>query len=646
MEVVRRIPFLRLLLPLLIGIVAQYYIDIYKWSMIVALLGLTIVLFSFFIGSKYNYRHLFGLGVSFCMISVGCVSTYFRQEAARFTFPDIAAVYNAAIVDLPQEKPKTIALKIRLEDSGKQIVCYLPKCRQSRALRAGDHISFFGKIGKFERSGRFDYPSYMHNKGYAGAVFVKGDTWETTDASSLGVKELSSSCRQRILEYYRSLQLPDDGVAVLAALSLGYTDSLSDDLVRSFRTTGTAHLLAVSGMHMVIFYTVLWFISGMIFRGRNRTVRYVVILLALWLYVFVIGFPPSAVRACVMLSFLCIGGMRGVQPYSFNTLFACAFGMLVWNPLWLFDPGFQLSFAAVLSLLVFMPLLPSFKRVKNKLVRYFFDVAAISIVVQVGTLPLCLYYFGMFPAYFIVTNLLIVPLFTIAVYIAVVIVGLSVPASLFSSAAPVLMYVPVGAFKYVVNLLVYICSFFEKLPFAEFGNLHVGLLSVFLLWLISVSFIYFFKLGNPRLLILGFSGLFVLLGTGIFDTVSRKDSLYSYAEDGQFRLVYYIGFRKFEETVSENNQFVNLKGNTYYLLMEDKWKECHTPSVRKDIDYLHIAGSNEASLYSVSKIFNIKKVILDRTLSDYDTKRLALECEKLRIPCYHVPDNGVLRIFF
>lgn len=652
MEVVHRIPFLRLLLPLLLGIILQYYIDIYRWSMIPVGAGCGVILLSYIVTIKYKYyhRYLFGVGVSLCLIGIGSISTGFRQERSLFTFPDISQVYNAVITDIPQEKPQTINLKVELTDSHKQIVCYLPKSKLSKELRAGDHISFFGKIAKFENQSDpegFDYRVFMRNKGYAGVVFVKNGEWQIEKMSSSGIKIWSSRCRQSILEYYRTLKLSETEESILSALSLGYTDSLSDDLVQSFRTTGTAHLLAISGMHMILFYTVVLSITSQVLQqNRFRNIRYLLVMLLLWIYLFVIGFPASAVRAGIVLSFLCIAKIKGVQIYSFNSFFACAFIMLVWDPLWLFDLGFQLSFSAVLSMLVFLPLVPDFIHKGNKVSRYFVNIGVISVVVQIGTLPLCLYYFGVFPSYFFITNLLIIPLFTLAMYIALCIIGVSGLALLFPLASDYLLYIPVGSFRFVIKVLTAICYFFEQLPFALQEGLKIELISVFFIWIVVSAFIFFIKYNKPRLLITGMSILLIFLIVSLCRLMEYRDSLIVHYDGNTPSVEYSIGFNRISHSEFTSNQIINLKGKLYLVLARDNWKSVRPSVSRKEIDYLHIVHCNDVSLYAISRIFNIKKVIIDGTLSDYHSKRLALECEKLRIPYHQVSDDGALRIFF
>ena len=132
----------------------------------------------------------------------------------------------------------------------------------------------------------------------------------------------------------------------------------------------------------------------------------------------------------------------------------------------------------------------------------------------------------------------------------------------------------------------------------------------------------------------------------IYDMVQYKDSLTVRYNRGQPSVQYSIGFTEINHTGFTSNHIINLKGQLYLVLVDDGWKNARPSDSRMDIDYLHIVHGNDVSMSVVSAIFNIKKVILDGTLSDYHSKRLALECEKLRIPYHQVSDDGALRIFF
>lgn len=649
MEAIERIPFFRLLLPLLLGIAIQYYYPrFYGWMLYLLIVGLIIVLLSFFLKKniQYKWRHLFGIGISFILISVGIVSTILRQEQSLFLFKDINEVYEGTVTDIPKQKPQTIAIPVTLSETNKNIVCYIPQSKDATNLKVGDKISFFGKIVPFKnRSDDFDYRSYMKNQGYSGMIFIKSDQWEVTGKSHGSFYVLTSFFRQKIIDLYQSLGLSDNELGLLCALTVGYKGFVSEDIISSFRATGTAHVLAISGMHILIIYSILSFLVGVLLNrvGKLKTKNLLVILF-LWIYVSVIGFPPSAVRACIMLSILCLAIVLNYKTYSLNSLFGCAFLMLVWNPLWLFDIGFQLSFAAVLSMMIILPQISEFTYNKPKVIKYFLDIFVVSVVVQIGTLPLCLYYFGTFPLYFFIANLFVIPLVTLLVYVSMITLIVSLPAILIPGISTALYYIPLKAISFLTVCLVKITSFFENLPYAVFDDLKIGLVSILLLWILFYSLILFARKGKSLFLITSLSSLLILMLSGLYELHSNKNSLI--VNQTTSKVIYYVGYNKKEINSDTKNQLISLCGKTYFILNEDKWKCVDSQNLKKDIDYLHISSCEPISLISLSRIFNIKKVILDSSLPVFHTKRLILECEKLRIPYHDISNDGTIRIFF
>lgn len=644
-------PFFRLLLPLLLGIVIQYYYHIGKWSIIPIVIGLGIILFSYLIPkSKLLGQQLrFGYGVCLVLLGIGIISTMARQQLSAFTFPDVSETYTVTIVDLPQEKPNSYAYKVKLKDSDKLIVCYFSKEDTLQSLKVGDTFTFFSQIQPFKNRGNpdeFDYARYMYNKGYAGMSFVRSDRWQKEENSEANLFIKATQCSQYILKLYKSLNLTSDEYGMLSALTLGYTDALSDEVVQSFRSTGVAHILAVSGMHVGILFIVISSLLGFISRhSKYHWVKQVLIILLLWTYVFVIGFPPSALRACIMLTAFCIALLAGGKSYSYNTLFMTAFVMLVWNPLWLFDMGFQLSFLAVLSMLLLMPVLSNAMPVKNRYVRYFRDIFNVSLSVQLGVFPLCLYYFGTFPICFFITNLIIIPLITLAVYDAILIVFLSGTGVLLPSFSAYLNYLPIGLFKLLVKGTTATSMFFEHLPYASLQNLKPSLLGLLLLWIIIISFTYFILKKKPKALIISLVSILLFLGINIATIIENRDTLIIYNRPQSTQIVYQIGYCKEEITVVENNKLIGLNGSKYLIVAQDTWKG-KVSNQKMKVNYLHLVENNSVSLYSLNQVFEIDKVILDSSLSKKTLQRFVLECEKLRIPYYDVSDNGVLRIFF
>ena len=170
------------------------------------------------------------------------------------------------------------------------------------------------------------------------------------------VYTLSQNLRAKALNFYKSFGLNPDEYAFITALTLGYKSNLSNDLQEAFRASGTAHVLAVSGLHVGIIYlilNVLFSFSGG--SGKNVISKQLLIILFLWGYAFLIGLSVSVVRAAIMLSIFCLGRAFHRQGFSYNSLAAAAFFILVFNPLSFFEAGFQMSFLSVFAILFFKP---------------------------------------------------------------------------------------------------------------------------------------------------------------------------------------------------------------------------------------------------------------------------------------------------
>lgn len=648
MKQIERVPFLRLLLPFLVGVLLQYYFHIDKWSIITLLAGLAIMLLSYFIpkAKRFNLRWIFGVGLLFFFFAVGCISTSFRQQLSNYNFERANKSYEGLIQDIPQEKDNTFAYRLRLEGLNKEIICYIPKDKASKALAVGDYILFFSEIKPFEgvaTDNGFNYATYAYNKGLSGFTFVNKDRWERVDKTSNSLLVKATQYRQKILLAYGKLGLSKDEYSILSALTLGYKDTLSDELNQSFRVTGTAHLLAISGMHVGIIYLMLSAILGLFgFSQKQLWLQVTVVTLLLWVYIFVIGFPPSAVRAAIMLTFYCLSQVARQRAYSLNTLLATAFFMLLWNPFWFFDIGFQLSFVAVLSMLLLLPHLLKWKKIDNRYLRYAWNILLVSLVAQIGTFPLSLYYFGSFPTYFFLSNILIIPLVTVIMYNSLIILGCSLLISILPG---VLISFILAVYKYLVLILTNLIHFFENLPFSQISNLNLTFIQLVFISGFIILFLSFVYTKKAKSLIVAQICLLAILLVTIWDTTKIRNSINILNKPQEICLFYSVGYKQSRIMSVESNNILYLNGVSYLIVLEDIWKGKRS-SKKFDVDYLHITGNNTVSLFSISQKLNPKKIILDSSLSNLNRRRLTAECEKLRIPYYDVSKNGSLRIFF
>ncbi len=414
-------------------------------------LNSTLLLLSFFLRNRpvlhtltlYLCTFLFGLLLGTCHVSP--------------TLPQQAS-HTAVVISEPSEKPKTIGLQLLLVPSGQHVSAYLRKDNRARSLQPGDGISMETTL----REG------YNHTP----TCFVEADRWQTARVS---LNELSLTDRTRItflkwrhhlLKRYHTTDASDDTYAVLAAMTLGDKSALSKELRDTYSVTGASHVLALSGLHLGILYMLLSTI--MLQRGsrRKHLAVQVILVLTIWAFALLVGLPLSVVRSALMISIFALFSLGHRPHLSINLLALAAIIILLFSPTALFDIGFQLSFLSVFSILLFMPLLT--KKSTNPIVSGLW----VSIAAQMGTAPLVAYYFGRFSTYFLLTNLIVLPL------AYVILVG-----------ALIVMVLPVAtpALLWVVTLMNSMLALLTKLPMASLEGLQPSAVQVLLCYVAIFS---------------------------------------------------------------------------------------------------------------------------------------------------------------
>ena len=266
--------------------------------------------------------------------------------------------------------------------------------------------------------------------------------------------------------------MDDEAYAVVAAMALGDKSALTQELRDVYSVTGASHILALSGLHLGIIYMLL---SFFVLR-RWKVLSQLLLVLSIWAFVFLVGLSTSVVRSAVMLSVYAVFSLGKREKMSVNTLAFTAIVMLMLNPLSLFDVGFQMSFMAVFSILLFLPLLDGFVSqeflMSHRIIKWAWGLTAVSCAAQIGVAPLIAYYFGRFSTCFLLTNFIVVPA-------AVVIILLSLVVMIIPSLAYLLLY--------VVTLQNAILTKMASISGACIDGLHPTILQVSMVYVIILS---------------------------------------------------------------------------------------------------------------------------------------------------------------
>ena len=465
-------PFLRICLALIIGILFNET-DFQRFLFIASIV---VVIFALFLhkifSSQLQKQWIFGVAVFVAFIAVGNVVSYICKQKNQFQMENEKGFFEVELLETPIEKSRSYLCRVKtisysdsvktIETKGKAIL-YLQKDSLSSLLRCSDVLLVYTKFEKPSMQGNpdeFDFGGYLSRKGFGATAYVSSKNWKKIGCNvNFSVKNLAEDCRNYLLNIYKKNQISGNEFGILAALTLGYKDALTPELRESFSTTGAMHVLAVSGLHVGIIYMILGFMFGFLRKNRRQVIcKNLIIILFLIAYAFITGLSPSVLRATLMFSLMALGNAIGRKSQIYNTIFFSAFVLLLINPNYLFDVGFQLSYSAVIAIVFFQPKLVALWQPENKILRWLWELVCVSLVAQIGTAPFSIYYFHQFPTYFLLSNFVVIPAASVIIYLAVLL--------LIFSAVPYLNVVIAFFLKWVLKIMYFLISSIEHLPFA------------------------------------------------------------------------------------------------------------------------------------------------------------------------------------
>ena len=647
-----KIPFIKILIPVISGILFCKLTSPSFSLVYVGVVGLTIILISFFIPKHKSYalRWLFGSGLILFLFSLTTQYYQYRTDQIYCNFPQTVSSYIGEVLDLPQQKRRSVAYEVDLTyPVNKKVVLYLEPDSSSNYLMPGDEIMLRARIQPFRNLGNpdeFDYEEFMQNKGFSGSAYVSSTNWMQTGRCSNSFRAKALRLRGKVLDLYKNFDLDDDAYSFISALTLGYKTDLSDDLKDAFRASGTSHVLAVSGLHVAIIYAViLLFFSFLGKRGRGLVFKQLLVLFCLWGYVFITGLSVSVIRAAIMLSLVSIGNILNKKGLTYNTLAVAAFFILIFNPLYLFDVGFQLSFAAVISILFFQPKFSKLYSPKTKVVDYIWSLFTVSLAAQLGVFPLVLYYFGAFPTYFFITNLLVLPFIAIIIYSAVLLTFFSLFSFLNLGFLHVISNMIAVFMQFLIKAVLNIVYFFESMPMSVLEGYDISVLQVFLMFGIVVFLsLYMLRKQAEQLVVLLVSIALLLFTNTLSYMKFPIDYFAVYNSYNESEMGYRVKDEKMVLKV-DTNQIIAHPSATIVLLTENKFKFKATSYVLP-VDFLILSSSNSFSISELSSSFQPKKIIIDASISRNAAAKMKSECDKLDIAFHDISNSGAFLVNF
>ncbi len=435
----KRSPLLRLLLPFALGIGTQVCFAPNVAMMMGILICFSIAASILHFRKKrlhYHHRHFPAMLYFVLFFLLGDVIAHISDPRLRdsyFTnFTREGSVLRIRLLDAPIEKEKSVKLTVEVmsvvNDENTQrsmghLLVYLKKDSSSLHLQVDDELwmsSGLTAITGQKNPEEFDYANYQSHHRIYFQSYADSSDWKFSKRpdhhSFIG---LFISCREYLLEILKSHNIEEREFAVLSALVLGKSSGIDAELMSAYAGVGAVHVLAVSGLHVALIYVLLApLMKKLLHSNKWRLIKTIIPIVLLWTYAGITGFSPSVLRAALMFSFFIIADNYQKQNNIYNTMSASALVLLLYNPMMLLELGFQLSYLAVLGIVVLQQKIVTLFYPGNKLLIWAWKLTAVSIAAQIATFPITIYYFHQFPNYFLLSNFLVIPLSTLILYVS------------------------------------------------------------------------------------------------------------------------------------------------------------------------------------------------------------------------------------
>jgi competence protein ComEC len=475
----REIPFLRICLPLCAGIISGLYILPDTVFLIIA--GIVIIS-AFSISLLYNRSEVnivFGFSLTISLFTCGLL-LYTIEKKSISNLESKQSLFACTLSDYPAEKANSYMLTVKLnriingnvsEPVSGSVILYHRKDSSVAKMLPGDLLII--RIIPAQISGRgnpdeFDYRFYMENQGVRYYAFTNNQSIISHVAPEhRNLIHKALILREKIIMMYKERGITGERLALVAAIVLGQKNLLDADQKIYFIKAGVMHIMAVSGLHTVILSL---FVLNVLFflKRRLNIIRILLTIVILWSFAFVTGLTPSVLRATLMFSFLQAGNLMKRPVNGINSVLASGFVLIIIRPSVIFDSGFLLSYSAVIYIIAFYRELYQKLVFKILISDKIWQSAVVTIVAQAGTLPLTISLFNRFPTYFILTNVIIVPLSSLLVIIGCLI-PILYPLKLFSQFLAMIL-------NYLTGLTELLTRKASSLPFASIEN--VGMTNV------------------------------------------------------------------------------------------------------------------------------------------------------------------------
>lgn len=501
-------PFVRFLIAFAGGIIMAYWCEahIYVYRILCVIAILSIILFALGIWKTklQSHRSYISLSILFYifLFTFAWVRTWQpdpKIQADHFSHNKSDALIGF-ILDEPKITAKTIRFPMQVIQtvldsqiharSGKLLVSIQRDTLNdnTKIYNYGDQLIIdadYDTINPSYNPNEFDYRKYMISQSIWHQSYLEADQlMKISESEGTDLIHIALDLRKKMVAKLARLFDSHSIQAIISTLVLGYRSELDRDLLNTFSVTGTIHVLSVSGLHVGIIFSVFSFLLLWKKRSNWMWLKAILLILLIWMYALITGLSPSVLRASIMLSLGIVALSIVRRTNIYNTIAFSAFILLLYNPRFIVDIGFQLSYLSVLGIVYFYPKINLLVGSKNPILSALWSYVSISLAAQLATFPLVTYYFYFFPVYFLPANLFILLPAAMILYLGILV--LIIPEGLVSYGLSWLL-------EKIVYIMTEVLVYFEGLPYSSLNLIwnkpwHVLLLYIIILGWMSFAF--------------------------------------------------------------------------------------------------------------------------------------------------------------
>jgi competence protein ComEC len=666
------------------GIIVQQYFQLSAqcWciALIVTLLGFAATFFTPLF-NRFRYSFVSGLLSTILFFTIGALFVWHKDTRNDKKWLGHSYRENdmliATIEEPPIEKTKSIKANAtanyllqnkRAQPVTGKIILYFRK-DSTLNISYGSQILLKKSLQEIKNAGNpggFNYKRYSLFQGITHQVYLKEGEYEILDSGHTSwFKKFIFRSREKILSILRKNIPGDKELGLSEAMLIGYKDDLEQSLVQSYTNTGVVHIIAISGLHLGLIYWLLTLLLKPLQKNkRTRWLQPVLIITGLWLFTLLAGIQPSLLRSAIMFTCIVLGESLSKKTSIYNTMAVSAFVVLCINPFWLWDVGFQLSYAAVLSIIIFMKPVYNWFYIKNKILDALWKLNAVTIAAQILTVPLSIYHFHQFPNYFMLTNFLAVPLSSVillgAIFLCVI------------SFIPFMAVLTGKLLSWLIWLMNTYIEKIETLSFSLWDGLQISIGQTILLFLFICGISHWLMEKSAKSLLWGILALLGFTGlrsySFLLTTRQEKIIVYNVPQKKAIDIIQGRSFRFIGDSDLLTNDFTRnfhlkpartllritaagkqagLSSDEHYLSYRDKHilligesVNFSPQQIKPVIDLLVISKNPKLYFKKLNAVLEIKQVIFDGSVPAWKSKYWKKDCDSLHIPWYDVTMKG------